>query len=501
MKFAKKLISIIISVLMVATLVVPAFAAENTTGYPIVHIPGVQSSTLYTDVDNPSEIITTPDKETLIELITDEIVPAFIVYAATKDIDELALALTSALNEAFKHWPNNPDGTAKGNSGAINSYPAPSSISNTSWLRFSYDWRGDPVVIATELDAYINYIIENSDFDKVNLSTHSLGGIVTLTYLSIYGNDKIAGIVFDSPAIEGVEYVGDLFCGEIEITSEGVLTFLKGILGENEYKELISSSLDILEMAGVSELVIGSFDDAIEKITPTLFKETLLPVFGSWISIWAMVPSERIDEAMSYIFDDFCKDQDLSAIRSKIENYNKLVRNNRVETLLDYDEVGRIAVISRYGHTCFPITSSWNLVGDAVIETDSTSLGATTAPLGEYFSDEYLQGKNMKYISPDKTVDASTCLFSEKTWFIKGILHEEVKYTTNMHKQLLSGDKELTCDSSPFARFSIFDRETSDILPDETTPQKAEKLNAFQRLFNFLKALFEKLVQLFSKDN
>ena len=500
MKLYKKTISVLICLIMVFALAVPAFAAETMVKCPTIFVQGLQSSTLYTDIENPTESIVIPDSATLIELVKEEVLPAFILYAANKDIDKLALTLTSVANEAFQGWANNPDGTPVGNSGAINKYPNPAHLNGDSQIYFKYDWRGDPFVIAAELNDYINYIIENTEYDKVAISSHSLGGIVTLTYLSVYGYDKISGIVFDSPAIEGVQYVADLFCGEIEFTSEGVLTFFKGTLGENEYQELISSSLDILEMAGLSELVIGTFDEALDKITPTVFRETLLPIFGSWLSIWAMVPADRIDEAMAYVFDDFCKDQDLSVIRGKIEEYNRVVRDNRIDTLLGYDKVGRVAVISRYGHTCFPITSSWDLVGDAVIETQSSSLGAVTAPLGDYFSDEYLEGKDMKYISPDKTVDASGCLFPEKTWFIKEILHEETKYTVQMHSQLLFGKEEATCDNSDYARFSIFDRETDTISADSSKPQKAEELTPLQRLFNFLKAFFEKLVQWFKKS-
>ena len=40
------------------------------------------------------------------------------------------------------------------------------------------------------------------------------------------------------------------------------------------------------------------------------------------------------------------------------------------------------------------------------------------------FSKEYLDSHNSKYISPDKCVDASTCLFPERTWFFSGQHHE-----------------------------------------------------------------------------
>ncbi len=502
MKITKKIISILLCAVMIFALAVPAFAADvGSMKCPTVYVPGIASSSIYLDKDNPDEKVNVPDKEILIELIKEEILPALIVYAATKDIDKLAKTVTKVLNEGFKHWFNNTDGTAKGNSGVINTYPSADSIRDDSFFRFSYDWRGDPIAIAKELDDYISYITENSEYDKVALSSHSLGGIVVLTYITLYGTEKVYGWVMDSPAIEGVSYVGDLLCGEIEITGEGVLTFLKGTLGENEYEELITSSLDILKMAGLSDLVIGFFNEAVEKMAPVLFKETLFPIFGYWLTIWAMVPADRIDEAMDFVGKYYSDEHDLSALTEKIEAYNSLVRKNRKETLLALDESARVAVISRYGYTCFPITSSWELVGDAVIETQSTSLGAVTAPLGDYFSESYLEGKDMKYISPDKTVDASTCLFPEKTWFIKDILHEEVGYTRSLNAQLLFFEEEATCDNFTLSRFSVFDRDTETLLKDETEPEKTVKPSPLERLFNFLKALFDKLIVFFQGLN
>lgn len=497
----KKIVSIIICISLMLTLAVPAFAGvEAGEQCPVIYVPGIATSKIYVDKDNPGETVNEPDKDVLTELIKEEILPAFIVYSATKDIDKLAYTVSGVLNETFSTWFNNPDGTPKGNSGVINTYPEADSIKGGSQFRFSYDWRGDPLVIAGELDEYINYIIQNSEYDKVAISCHSLGNVIVLTYLSLYGSSKVAGLVMDSPAIEGVAYVGDLLCGEIEITAEGVLTFLKGTLGENDYEELIISSLDILEMAGLSDLAIDFFNDAVKKMSPVLFKETLMPIFGYWLTIWAMVPADRVEEAMEFVLNNYGKEQDLSALMQKIEAYNTLVRNNRKETLLSFDEAGRVAVISRYGYTCFPITPSWELVGDAVIETESTSFGAVTAPLGEYFSESYLEGKNAEYISPDKTVDASTCLFPEKTWFIKDILHEETQYTKELNMQLLFGEEEATCDNFILPRFSVFDRENETFVEDNTEPQKAVKLTPPERLFNFLKALFEKIIAFFSKD-
>ena len=493
----KKFISLILCLIMVFAMGVPAFAAEDIK-CPVVYVPGIASSNIYNDKDNPTEIITNYEKEEITALIRDEIAPAFIVYAADQNSDKLAKTVSSALNEFFADWFNNPDGTAKGNSGAVVKYPTKAAINAAGRLTFHYDWRGDPVEIAADLNEYINYVTSEGKYDKVALSSHSLGSVVILAYLSIYGYDKIMGVVLDTPTIDGVTYVGELLCGEAVITSDALSAYLEGALGFTEYEELLESVLDILVMAGMTDSVSDFLDGALRKIYPTLFKETLVPMFGYWPTIWAMVPEEKFDESVEYIFDDFCKDQDLSVLRGKVEAYNDLVRKNRKETLKEFDETGRLAIISRYGYSSLPITGSWALLGDGVVETRSNSLGATTAPAGSCFSDEYLQDKDMKYISPDKTVDASTCLFPEKTWFIKNLMHTVTDKTAPLYSELLFGEEEATCDNSAVARFTFFDTQSGSFGSDETLPEKEEKLTPMQMLFNFLKALFKKLADLFS---
>ena len=64
-----------------------------------------------------------------------------------------------------------------------------------------------------------------------------------------------------------------------------------------------------------------------------------------------------------------------------------------------------------------------------MIALSETSFGATTAKFGDTLSaPRYLwkvvTGKK-KYISPDKMVDASTCLLPDTTWFIYGSGHAQ----------------------------------------------------------------------------
>ena len=500
MKTSKKILSLILCVIMVVTMGVPAFAAvDESVVCPEIYVPGFNSTVLYADKNAPASQIGLPDKETIIQLVKDEILPAFIVYAADKDSTKLGNVISDVANRMFEDWFNDPDGTAKDNSGANFVYPAEKNIKNNSRLRFGYDWRGDPVESAAELNDFINYVLGCTGADKVALSAHSLGSIVVLSYISIYGSDKIMGIAMDSPAIEGLSSLGELVCGRTDFEPEGVAALFKMIIGTNEYEELLSSIVDIFTLAGINGAFSDFLNDAYDGVGAVFFTKTLLPLFGCWPSIWAMVPDEYIDSAMADIFVKEFADDSYADLKAKIQFYNDEIRTDKIQTLIDFDAVGRFAVVSRYGYNAVPMTSRWSMLSDTVIETENSSFGATTAKVGEHFSDEELSGKDMKYISPDKTIDASTCIFKEKTWFIKNASHSESTVSTEFLRQLLFSGEESTCDNSDLPRFMLYDRENKAVVADNTQPQKAEKNTIFTRIFNFIKALINKLFDLFRK--
>ena len=500
MRLSKKIISALISVVLILSVAIPAFAAVDENAVcPLIYVPGVDASKIYADKNDPDSVMQLVDKDKLIAMLQNDIAPALVVYSADRDIDALAHKVTGALNEIYGCWFNNPDGTAQGNGGAVMKYPAASSVKKNSEFTFSYDWRGDPMTAASELKAFIDYVTENSGCEKVALAGHSLGNIVILSYLSLYGDSDVMGIVFDTSTIDGVEYIGELLCGEMEINGDSVTAFLKSVLGENGYKDLIKSSLDIFDMAGIPEMLAVFLDDILKKIGPTIFKETLIPMFAYWPSVWAMTTDAQLDEAMDYIFGVVHKDEDMSALTAKLEAYNETVRKNKKATLTAFDENGRVAVISRYGFSYLPITGNSKLISDTVVETKTSSFGATTADAGDYFSDEYLKGKDMKYISPDKTVDASTAMFAGKTWFIKNIFHNESEETRVLHKTLLFAAEEADRDNSDLPGFMYYNRDTGEFVADETAPEKVKKTTPLEKLFNFLKALIDKIVDFFTK--
>lgn len=498
-KFLKTMCLVLVFILMF-TAVVPAFAADSQSfACPEVYVHGFATGEIYTEKDGVVAELGVPDADTLMATAKEKLLPAALAFAADGDVKKLGASIADVVNTAFADWFNNPDGSAANNSSANFEYPAASSLKKNSRVAFRYDWRGNPIEIAAQLNDCINYIIESTGCEKVALTAHSLGSVVILTYLSIYGDDKVMGVVFDTPAMDGLISVGEIFCGKTSFNVGSVEALFKMIISETEYEELLTSIVDIFTMAGINQSISELLNGAYDELGVVLMEKTLFPLFGSWLSVWAMIPDEYIDEAMEYSFDSGVYPGDYEALKANVMEYNEKVRANKKQTLLDFDKEGRVVVFSRYGFSAVPMTEEWAILSDTVIETRSNSLGATTAPFGDSFSDEYLEGKDMKYISPDKTIDASTCLFPEKTWFIKNTSHQETKVTSKYYTQLLFGKEEATCENAELSRFMLYDRENNVLVNDNTEPVKAEKLTVFQRIFNFVKALIDKLLALFKK--
>ncbi len=500
MKLSKKIISLCLALLMLLSVTGTAFAAEEIErDCPVVHIPGFYSSNVYGDVNDPDTLLELPSADVILDFVKEVFAPALVEFCIDRDTDKLAANVCKEINEQlFPHWFNENTGDAKEGAGLVFD-ATPDGVTATSELTFRYDWRGDLVDIADDLAAYIDYVTAESGCEKVALTAHSFGSNLILAYLAKYGNDKVSAIVFDSPACEGVAVVGNLLTGKVTLDAEFLGYFLKGTLGEAEYARLVSSVFDIFELADIPGLATTFLDEIIETLAPSVYKETFAPLFGYWPAIWAMVPDSQIDEAMAYIFDGVLKDEDLSVLKARVEEYNTLVREVRNDTLISFDSVGKFTVLSRYGSPAFPLTDASDLTGDTVIETKASSLGATTAPVGTYFTEAETAGVDAKYISPDRTVNASTCLFPEQTWFIKGSGHFETHYTDDYYNLFLFSEKELTCDDTDFGRFCTFETENYTLVKDTSEPQKAENPAPLARLFRFLAALFEQITALIKR--
>lgn len=490
LKFSVKMLSVLMTIILIAAPIagITALAKERTIvqNYPMIDIPGFMASDIYEDKNDKNSKEIFPWSTDDILNTVKNCIPALLKFLVNKDYDALADTIIPEAKALLEPSFCNPDGTPVGNSGAYMAYPDAKSINKKSTITFRYDWRIDPLESAAQLNDLINYVLKATNSRKVAISCHSLGGLIALTYMSVYGTDKIYAAGLNTTAIFGEAYTGQLFSGDINVAGEALVYYLQYAVDQTDFDALVDSVLDVLQEAGIADSIASLANDIIEHIKERAISEVLFPMFSSWLSIWAMCPDEYLEAAQEYMFGVADPTVDYSGLKTRINNFSKTVRPTRVEKLQELDENARVAVISRYGYSSIPLTSQWNSLTDGVIDASRNSFGATTATYGATLTPEELKGVDSAYISPDKTINASTCLFPEKTWFIR-----DYKHATNsdaldnmIFKLLFNPEGESTVDSYPeYPRFLQFRGFDESISPDTATTEEVSKFRAFLNRF------------------
>lgn len=495
MKLTKRLLCVLLSLLLMLTPAVFSVGAEETAKpCPTIYVHGFMGTNLIEDKDNPgSKVIWPPDMDGILADVKD-IIPDLIKALLFDQWETFGTLAINLVKPYFEPTYLAEDGTCPNNSGVYFRYPAPNAILNRDHVDFDYDWRLDPLVLASDLNDYIDYILASTGADQVNLTCHSLGGIIVLTYLSKYGNEKVKGVCFNTTAIYGETYTGDLMRGDIVLKADAVDYYLRYALEGNEYEVFLTELIGMLNKSGLLDLLALKLNALIKNQKERVCRELLLPMFGHWLTIWSMVPDQDMDDALDMVFNKLCADIDYSALREKIDAYNSDVRAGKTQTLVDLNETANVYVISRYGYSSIPVTSSYNVLSDGTVDTRYTSFGATTSNYDKTLSKQQLNGVDPKYISPDKRVNASTCLFPEQTWFIRNMKHADNPASLwSMMRLLLAQDEQATVDTfEAYPRFLVYDAQADTITPDLEV-KTLSFMEKFKLFFAQLKALLSKL--------
>ena len=494
----KVVLSCAIAFALVFCAVAPCFAmaAEATESVPSIYVPGFMGSTVYADVDDPDQGTVWPPATGDILKTVAESVPALTRYMIDHDGDRLCDEVLPKVNALFEPSELDEDGNPKGNSGAILTYPEPDDVEKDGVYTFSYDWRIDPLQVAGQLNDFINYICESAGTDKVAVECHSYGGVITLSYVTLFGSAKLKNVVFNSTAVFGETFNGGLLSGQMTLSGDAIVKYMRYAFSENDFKVLLNGIFEILGKAGLLDFVCDKGNEMVADLSPRVVPESIAPLFAGWLSIWSMIPNEFIDGAMKYVFEDCYSDGSHGGVREKVEAFNRTVRPYKTETLTALNEATNLYVIARYGWSSMPLTPYYNNQSDGSIDLKYASFGATCAEYEETLPDEYLAEADPEYISPDKSFDASTCLFPEQTWFVRNLTHsgtvegfpeliqtllhtqeqETVETLAGYSRFMLAEDGVLTADPGPAAKQTILD-----------------KIKAFfQRFIDFFRNIFKK---------
>ena len=528
----KKTLIVLFSMLLLLSLAEPAFRANAAeVYYPNVHLRGNGCDI----IDEDGKIVYDFDVSgEQIKEIARRVLPLLMKGLVTNDLDDYYEAAGEEMRRLYDHalldkngdpqygtniasdlLAENQRATQENRRNADGSY-------GTHAYTFHYDWRLDPFETADKLDAYINGVLAATGKEKVNLNAVCLGGAPLMAYLSKYGGEKLNAVGFVRSVCFGSELVDETFSGKMNLDADAVARFegdwfVQNLLRDKlVLKTFLDETMTLLKASGGLERVSAAFmrllyDRLYEGLTPAAARSS----FATWPSYWSMVTADRYEDTRNFIFGEPGSKTytEYAGLIEKLDRYDREVRQRIPEILKEIKDSGvKVAVIAQYGLQMPPVVQSADETGDVWLTVRYASIGATASKIGTTFSEDYLTARREagygKYLSPDGQIDASTCLFPDYTWFIKGAIHnDDIIGVSDILSNVFNSTDDVTVDTfAAYPQFMVYDRDTTVILPMtqsnmnvETYPVNAAKPGLFDRLrtfFTHLGAWFKSLFSL-----
>ncbi len=467
----KKLLSILLSVIMIITLIVPTMgvlADEHTyEKYPIIYIRG-NGNAIYTPdgkkVATGFDIFTDESedgedaisKDDIIETAINILIP-FLAGGMLADeweaygdalYEELAplwdkAALDGNGNPKYgtqvsqtdlNYWTNQAN-YDKGTDGYYGLYE----------YYFVYDWRLSPYDHVDRLHDYITKIMETTGAKQVGISALCMGGSILNAYLEKYGDEGHIKKVFYSMVLSnGCSFVSDTFSGKIDLNDKTMQTYLKqleycgemglgtGFTLTDFLSELIGRSMDLFTQTGVIDTVLGGVEGLYERLYQEMIPAICMAAgLATYPNYWVSVYEKDMDTALNLIFGEEGseKRQEYAGLIEKIQYYREHVSSDLPGLYQKAKDNGiEVGVLANYGYLSAPYTEHHDELSDSLVGLQDASLGATTSTAFTTLPDSYIQSRIESgygnYISPDKMIDASTAFFPETTWYVKNAHHD-----------------------------------------------------------------------------
>lgn len=386
---------------------------------------------------------------------------------------------------------------------------------------FWYDWRLDPIENAKSLREYIVQVKKITKSEKVAINASCLGTIVTTTYVKLYGVEDIQGIGYTGSLANGAEFFSEAISGKFDINGAATNRILMDSAYLNIFNldSFLSTSLELVLKSGLIDLVEKEIRDTLyDKVAKGVTSALALSTLFTYPSYWAAVSADDYEDALLYVFGEegSAKRQQYAGLIAKIENYHNTVRVNLPSIVKSIGEGGaNFAAIAKYGFQILPICESYDAVADQFVSVNHASFGATTSTIYDTLSADYIAAQTSKglgkYISPDKQIDASTCLYPDCTWFVKNSSHSEyTAYEKKLLYDVSTADTQLTVEDFPWSQFMVYDYDTDTMEKMTTENCHTEKWEADKEaeegkdspkrwfswlitFFNWIKELFQKI--------
>ncbi len=519
----KKIVSLLLCFVMVFSFAIPAIAAEETTEYPTVYVIGAHKNDIY---NSKGETIYPIDVD-LGESIKGALLPCLEKLAVgmlTDDYTAYVEEFNSTMAPVYEELILDKNGNVSNGSYTRfhytkENFPKKSSGYGVWDYRFWYDWRTAPTVTAKELKDCIDLAMTASGKDKVQIIGRCYGANVVAAYLELYKDHAkahVSDVCYYSSSVMGIDFMSALFSGDIHLDETAINNFLnyyvneKNVIKDEAAGELIVTLAELLQQVKM----LGLTGDTLMSFIG-MFLDDLLPVllrssYGGWLSYWSMVTPEKYLQARDYVFGTDELKAEYAGFIQKADDYYYKVQLNAESTMKELQKAGvNFYNFTKYNFPEIPLYEGAVTQGDSDTSVYRQSFGGTAADYNTVLSEDYLSKvapENKKYISPDLKIDASTCLFPDRTWFVKDLHHDFFGPLQSISMELMRYD--LTVEDERLPQFVTFVGETEDtngenLIPtvgtdeDFNQPEKTVFLSAFRfitaliRLFtNILKGNF-----------
>ena len=485
--FSKKVLSLCLAAVLLISTCIPAFAVAepNAQKNPILIITGFSA---YPHQDANGKMVFPIKQPVILEAVKQALPSLLALLDSPRNkihYDAFYRQAIPIVNDLFDPTACNPDGSVKHEDVTLmyqypesvayygkdseayrNAFDNPlyeaamDAVGMDNVFIYGLDWRIDPFLLADEIHEWVQHIKAVTGSKKVSIAGISMGGMVLSTYIAKYGVADVSNITMISSAFTGVAYIGELFKGNMSFNQHDLLVTLDKAIGIDVLAKTLGSAQLVKD-------VIGLVDEFLYYEKDNLYRDFVLPAFGQNIGMWAFVPNEDLKEAKAYMFNHYLGTPTEKAVLNAKIDACQLVQKNIASTFARAQKKGaNLAIISNYNLPMLPICPDSALTGDKVIETKHTSGGATAA---NYQKTLPKDTKQSKYLSSDRMIDASTCMFPDCTWFIKNMQHVAFSKTENQAKfyvDVMTANHQLTIDENPnYPQFMCYDTQSEILYP------------------------------------
>lgn len=524
----KKLFALLLSFIMVILLAAPAVAYTEPNAKPtdpIIYIHGA----FYGIVDEDGNSVTDPSYDT--SALKDDLLsvaPDLTLGFLTGDFTNYNDKLAVILNRVYDRFQYDENGEPKYGSVPARNRTLDYSTENNKVeedgtfglevYNFFYDYRQSPLKSADYLNEYINAVLQATGKQKVSIVGRCYGGAQMTAYLAKYGTDKVKAAIYDETTIFGGEVSADLFTGNVNITPESLTRFLDSYQAINmsdmlgQYYQVLSSALALMNSLEATGAITGIVKDVLwEKFAKSVGATFVRCSYGTFPTYWSAVSAQDYDTAISNVFGEEGSKyrEQYKGLIEKLDAYHNEISVNLKDILLKVKENTNIYVIAKYGATSLPYFNNPDALTDSFVSLKNASFGATCAQIGETLSSAYLESTNAKYVSVDKMVDASTCLFPDNTWFLKGTNHDDAyTYEEAIMIMAASNDEQVTVET--YEEFPQFAAKTGDDSFEVMTEENMNceeyadvnlndttNMGKYERLFTIIKNLIKFVINFF----